>query len=71
MIMSTSSKKSSLAACKLSVSCLLEYVLESFCSELSKFGHLELHELSVGVMKASHIVVLMQFNPRLWCVYSS
>lgn len=71
MIMSESRKKSSLAASKVSFSCLLEYLLESCCSELSKFDHPELHELCVGVMKASHIVVLMQFNPRLWCIYSS
>lgn len=72
MIMSREAgKKSSLAASKVSVSCLVEYVLESCCSELSEFDHLELHELCVGVMKASRIAVLMQFNPRLWCVYSS
>lgn len=71
MVMSKSRKKSSLAASKLPFSCLLEHVLESCCNELSKFDHLELHELCVGVMKASHIVVLIQFNPRLWCVYSS
>jgi len=68
MIISKSRKIPGLAARKVSVSCLLQYPLESCCSELSELYHLELHELCVGVRKASHIVVLMQFNPSLWSV---